>query len=197
MIGTTTTKVISRMSFVKVGKRNLGLEWRNPPVHELEFLKISKNHGELSNKLSQLGVPSPDILEYAKHVCMCWYKLSEDHLQDAKAALAAKAERAVFSRSYYAVYNASKSVRYVVEGFVSLNGDDHKRAGSLPDDFPDVVDWSASISSLYQHRLRADYENWADTAHKQTLPTEDAVTKAEKFMEVAKAYMQEKYGVVL
>src|SRR5262245_46572262 len=136
-----------------------------PPIDEREFLRITINHSEFCRKLDSLSQPSSraDIAEHACHVGLCWLKLAIEHLEDANSALAAGRRRAAYSRAYYAAYNASKSVRYVVSGFVSLKGDDHSKAADLPDDFTDVEKWAADITKLYEHRLRADYDNWAAT----------------------------------
>jgi hypothetical protein len=66
----------------------------------------------------------------------CWYlqeyRFLRDLLRaDAIAAHNAGRVRATFSRAYYAVYNASKAVRYQVNGFVSpveQSGRGHIRA---------------------------------------------------------------------
>ncbi len=42
------------------------------------------------------------------------------------------------SRSYYAAYNVSRSVRYLVKGFVKFDAEDHRIVGDLPTDFPGV-----------------------------------------------------------
>jgi hypothetical protein len=78
----------------------------------------------------------------------------------------------------HAAYNASKSVRYIVNGRVSLKGDDHGEASELPDDFPDVDRWSEAITRLYEHRLRADYDNWRTTTSEMSLSASDAVDLA-------------------
>src|SRR5216683_2485248 len=96
-----------------------------PPVAELEFLKLIPNHAELTRKLQTIGVPALDVLEYAKYTCECWFRLAEEHLAEAKKANTMNCSRSVFSRSYYAAYNASKATRYIVQGIVSLKGDDH------------------------------------------------------------------------
>ncbi len=171
---------------------------KRPPVHELEFMKLSRSHGELSAKLTTIGIPSPDLLEYAKHICECWFKLAEIHLNDAKAALAANCQRAVISRSYYAAYNASKAARYLVRGTVSLTGNDHASASTdLPDDLPNVAQWAQDITLLYEHRLRADYDNWSDTAASSTLTPGDAIAKATAFIDEVRGYVNAKFGNLL
>jgi|GEM_PF-2870818 len=168
------------------------------PVHELEFLKLSANHLELARKLTMLGWPTPDLASYAQHVCTAWFRLGEEHLVEAKKILAAGCHRACFSRAYYAAYNASKGVRYMVQGFVSLKGDDHSKASSdLPGDFPDVGSWASRVSKLYEHRLRADYDNWDTTASEHTLKPDEAVAEAEAFIQAARNYLNAKCGMTL
>jgi hypothetical protein len=101
---------------------------KQPPVHELEFLKLSGNHCELARKLATLTVTSHDLRAYAKFVCKAWFALGVEHLTESKLLLAASCRRATLSRAYYAAYNVSKSARYIAQGFVSLKGDDHDLA---------------------------------------------------------------------
>src|SRR5690606_23567879 len=99
---------------------------------------------------------------HAQHVGAAWFHLGDAHLAEAKSLLRLKStpHRAIYSRSYYAAYNASKSIRYLTMGFVSLKGDDHGKAAELPVDFPEKEKWAKAISTLYENRLRADYDNW-------------------------------------
>jgi hypothetical protein len=133
-----------------------------PTVTELEFLKLTTNHGEFANKLRTLGHPqsADSVHRNSVHVGLCWFRLGIEHLADANAAAAAQRTRSVYSRSYYAAYNVSKGMRYIVGGSVSLKGDDHHKASELPDDFPDGDRWSETVTNLYENRLRADYDNW-------------------------------------
>lgn len=168
------------------------------PVHELEFLKLSTNHLEFARKLSTLGWPTPDLARYAQHVCTAWFQLGEEHLAEAKKILAVGCPRACFSRAYYAAYNASKGVRYMVQGFVSLKGDDHSKASSdLPGDFPDVGSWASRVGKLYEHRLRADYDNWGTTASEHTMKPDEAIAEAEAFIHAARHYLNAKCGMTL
>jgi uncharacterized protein (UPF0332 family) len=171
---------------------------KSPPVHELDFLKLCKNRAELSNNLKTIGISSPDLFEYAKHICTCWFQLGEEHLSEATQALRTKSTRTAFSRAYYAVYNTSKATRYVVKGIVSLKGDDHRNASTeLPDDLPDVAEWSGKITALYEHRLRADYDNWSDSESGRTLTPKEAVDTAKEFVEVVRNYLTTKFGMTL
>jgi len=168
-----------------------------PPIDEREFLKIVRNHGELCRGLRNLNLlaASSDLADHAHHVGLCWLRLAFEHLEDAKAALTSRCDRSSYSRSYYAAYNASKAIRYVVEGAVSLKGDDHQRASELPDDFPDVAKWASAITLLYEHRLRADYENWTSTRAELSLTPAETVLLAEQFIANALGYLEGKYGI--
>jgi hypothetical protein len=39
-------------------------------------------------------------------------------------------------------------------------------------DFPDVDRWSKAVAALYEHRLRADYDNWSNTASENALSSD-------------------------
>jgi uncharacterized protein (UPF0332 family) len=159
---------------------------------------MCRNHGELSANLAMLGIPSPDLLEYAKFVCRCWFRLAEEHLDEAKRALDVGCSRAVSSRAYYAAYNASKAARYIVRGTVSLKADDHSlAAAALPSDLPDVAQWAQEITLLYEHRLRADYDNWSATTSSNTLTPADTIRKAETFIDQVRVYINSKVGTFL
>ncbi|MDO9013674.1 MAG: HEPN domain-containing protein, partial [Polynucleobacter sp.] len=171
---------------------------KKPPVHELKFLKLSPNYFELTSKLSELGCPNHDINQYAQHVCEAWFRLGEQHLEEAKQLLHVGCLRAAYSRAYYAAYNASKGTRYIYKGFVSLKGDDHGKASTeLPPDFPDVANWASTISVLYEHRLHADYDNWSDTPSTYTLQPNQAIKEAENFISEARDYINNKFGMEL
>jgi hypothetical protein len=171
---------------------------KRPPVHETEFLKISRNHRELTNNLNTIGIQAPDVLEYAKQLSRCWFTLAEEHLREANAALAAHCQRAVFSRSYYAAYNASKALRYITKGAVSVKADDHAKASiDLPADLPNVAQWAQDITQLYEHRLRADYDNWSDTATNNTLTPANAIALARAFIDEVRAHVNQKFGQFL
>lgn len=169
-----------------------------PPTSELEFLKLSGNHLEFSRRLSTLACPATDILEYAKHVAEAWFRLAESHLADAEALDPVSCPRAVYSRAYYAAYNASKAARYIKQGFVSLRGDDHGRAATdLPGDFPDVARWGRMLAELYEDRLRADYDNWNATKNSFVNKPSKAVKIAARFVNKTRVYLKSKCGMRL
>jgi hypothetical protein len=169
------------------------------PTDERLFLKGVKNHAEFGNLLKELAL-AHDQAAYDKkvvQVASCWFNLSQEHLKEARAAATSRCARSTYSRSYYAAYNASKAVRYLVYGQVSLRGDDHAKASELPDDFPNLAKWTTMISTLYEHRLRADYDNWKNTLGEHTISPGDCISHAEQFMNDCAQYAKTKYGVTL
>jgi len=174
-----------------------GQIFQAPPVSEIEFMRITGNHGEYQENLNSLGHPrqSLQIKRHAHYVGLCWFRLSSERLEDARHSLAAHRARATFSGSYYAAYNASKAIRYIVDGAVSLKGDDHHKASSgLPDDFPDVDRWSSVVTDLYEHRLRADYDNWQSTAAENSLTPDEAFNLSTEFVNRCRAYLSKRLG---
>ncbi len=167
------------------------------PSSELAFLRHTSNYWEFAKRLDELGIQhaSSHIKTEAQRVARRWFELGRAHLDDAKHADHGKRDRSAYSRAYYAAYSASKAVRYLHVGTVSLRGDDHGKAPDLPDDFPDVDRWSARITTLYEHRLRADYDNWLESPKHQRVSTGECVVWAEDFIEVARAYVHMKYSV--
>ena len=168
-----------------------------PIVTEREFMATTGNHGLFAEKLRKLGQPQAavDIRRNALHVGICWLRLGREHLDDAEVALSANRARSVFSRSYYAAYNASKAVRYIVIGTVSLKGDDHSKASDLPDDFPDAEKWAEMIPKLLEHREFSDYDNWDSTPSQYTLSPNQAFELAKEFLLASQSYLHAKFGI--
>ena len=139
----------------------------------------------------------PVLETKVRAVAKGWFNLAHRHCTDASALDAVKHPRSVYSRAYYAAYSASKAVRYIVNGEVSLRGDDHKRIADLPDDFPNVAAWVSSLPRLYEHRLRADYDNWTNTLAENELSPDDCLLAAKNFIAEAQQYLDSKYGITL
>ena len=169
------------------------------PSDERRFLKAIRNHAEFRNNLTKLSMTNDLAVfdESVASVSRCWLRLGKEHLADARAAETSGRERAVYSKTYYAAYSASKAIRYHVNGLVSLRGDDHQKAPDLPDDFPDAAKWASLITSLYEHRLRADYDNWTDTAAEHSLVPKDCIRHADEFIAQCQQYIIHKFGVTL
>jgi hypothetical protein len=169
---------------------------KSPSMPERDFIKLTTNHGLYIGKLRQLGFleAAREVKRNAAYIGMCWLSLATEHLEDARASLQAGRRRSTLSRAYYAAYNASKAVRYVVVGSVSLAGDDHGKASELPDDFPSVGYWSATIVKLFENRLISDYDNWASSSADMSLKPDEAFELAERFVEKAREYFHARIG---
>jgi hypothetical protein len=64
-----------------------------PVVHELEFLKLTRNHGEFCQKLTSLGHPAAaaDLVENAHYIGLNWLELADEHMKDGRLAAGAVA----------------------------------------------------------------------------------------------------------
>jgi len=166
---------------------------------ERRTLDLLKNHGELKATLISLSMQSNlDVLQsHVQAVAHRWFELAREHYNDARSANPATNARAIYSRAYYAAYNASKSVRYVARGQVSLKGDDHRKVAELPDSFPNVDAWAAKLSLLYEHRLRADYDNWSDTTAENTLSPAQCLSDAGDFLGITEQFLLTEYGLTV
>jgi hypothetical protein len=62
---------------------------REPSVTELEFISLTVNHGQFSEKLRRLGLfaAAEEIQKNAFHVGLRWMELAQEHLDDAAASL--------------------------------------------------------------------------------------------------------------
>lgn len=162
------------------------------------FVERTRNHVEMRALLVGAGaLRDPSEYDALVHdIVRAWLTLGRIHLAEAAETVHnSKLRRAAFSRAYYAAYNASKAVRYLSAGCVSLKGDDHQHTGRLPDDFPAVSTWPRRLTELYEHRLRADYDNWEDTEGLNTLTPAEAIGAAKEFVTAAAEYLERKYGV--
>lgn len=170
-----------------------------PPISELEFLQATQNQREFRNKLLKLGLTAAEaeVREHAHYVGTRWLQLAEVHLREARRSLKSGSSRTTYSRAYYAAYNASKTVRYIANGSVSLKADDHQKASELPGDFPDHVNWGRNITKLYEQRLRADYDNWGTGRSSFKMRGADCVKVSSVFLKMCKAYLRKKHGLKL
>ena len=169
------------------------------PTDERRTLDLLRNHGELKSTLVSLTMRS-DLGVLDSHIAAIagkWFELGRLHLNDALGLDVTASPRAAYSRAYYAAYNASKAVRYVVRGTVSLKGDDHKKIADLPDGFPNVDSWTSQLPLLYEHRLRADYDNWTNTTSENVLPPADCVKMAGDFISEAATFLLAEYGLTI
>jgi hypothetical protein len=90
-------------------------------------------------------------------------RLSEGHLRFARAAKnhGLGAWRQVVSRGYYCCYCASRATRLAKTGVFSMEADDHKRIGDLPDGFPSRAVWADILTKFRADRNLADYDHSA------------------------------------
>jgi hypothetical protein len=163
------------------------------------FWKDFKNHAETKRVLTKynlLTTPSDfDLLVHA--VAKCWMRLAVSHLKEAKEFSSLRFRRSFYSRGYYAVYNASKAIRYLVSGHVSAKGDDHQKVSDLPDDFPDVGKWGSFLRDMYKNRLVADYDGWPNSVRELNTDMEIAFENCRNFIKVSKEYARNRCGVKL
>jgi hypothetical protein len=163
------------------------------------LLHETKNHAEFKQKLTKLKLTS-DLAVYDSavlDVVTSWFKLAREHAEELKKLAVNDVPRAVYSRSYYVAYNASKAVRYMSQGAVSLKGDDHRKVSELPDSFPDVDVWARELQVMYEHRLRGDYDNWSQTSAEHTLKPSECAQRAHEFLGICAGFLKDKYKVTV
>ena len=163
-----------------------------------QFLKVA-NHCEMRRILS--GIAGQADLQWyddaALTVALRWYRTAQQHRRSVEETKSIpRLWRSTISRCYYAVYNASKSVRYLVTGRVGLDASDHKQVGDLPGDFPDRDRWSNFAVELRRDRNVADYEGWTAARQSLTYPPAMAVTLTSQFLRVTRQYLRQR-GVSL
>ncbi|MGI0013937.1 MAG: hypothetical protein ACREBU_10930 [Nitrososphaera sp.] len=119
-----------------------------------------------------------------------WYRLGMSHLGVArKLSGSGRQWRSQVSRCYYAAYNASRSVRWLVHGSVSLEPDDHKRVGDLPSDFPDREIWNSFFTQLRMDRNRADYEPWSNSIRDLEISPSQSLQQTVSFIKSVRRYL--------
>jgi hypothetical protein len=166
---------------------------------ERMVIDLVGNHAEFKRKLVTLSLTS-DLKTWddaVAGVARSWFNLARQHATEMRALDAAISPRALYSRAYYAAYTASKCVRYVVRGAVSLKGDDHRRVADLPDSFPDVATWARRLQEMYEHRLRADYDNWSGTPSENSLQPDQCAQFAFEFLSRCEEFLNREYGLAL
>ena len=164
---------------------------------ERVLLHEVKNHAEFKQRLTRLKLSNdlPILDASVVAVTTKWLNLAHQHMTELIRLDVLQAPRAAYSRAYYAAYNASKAVRYQCKGIVSLKGDDHQKVADLPDAFPDVDSWTRNLQLMYEHRLRADYDNWSNTFTENTLKPDECVALATKFVATCTEYLNKGYGI--
>ncbi len=151
------------------------------------------NHGKILALLKQMaGTANLSWYDDKVHaVARHWILLASQHLRVARQLVAIPRHwRAVVSRSYYAAYNSSRSVRYIVKGQIRLDGEDHQAVGDLPDDFPSAVAWSGFLTELRKDRNIADYDAWPGMRGSLSLEPSESFSRTEEFMKLSKVYLR-------
>lgn len=159
-----------------------------------DFLEL-QNHRQVRRILEGFA-EGADISWFdrtAVTVCKQWLRLAQHHLQVARSLVNSNRNwRSVVSRSYYAVYAASRTVRFYVEGSVKLDVDDHKRVGDLPNDFPKKPEWSNFVVELRRDRNLADYEPWQHVRRSLTHSPNKALKKSAEFVGESRKYLRQR-----
>lgn len=159
-----------------------------------DFLEL-QNHRQVRRILEGFA-EGADISWFdrtAVTVCKQWLRLAQYHLQVARSLVNSNRNwRSVVSRSYYAVYTASRTVRFYVEGSVKLDVDDHKRVGDLPNDFPKKPEWSNFVVELRRDRNLADYEPWQHVRRSLTHSPNKALKKSAEFVGESRKYLRQR-----
>lgn len=116
------------------------------------ILYETKNPAEFKEKLARLKLISDFAVLGAAviEVVKSWLQLAREHADELAKLDPDQLSRAVYSRAYYAAYNASKAVRYRSLGIVSLHGDDHRKMSELSDSFPKVDTWARDLQVMYE-----------------------------------------------
>src|SRR6266851_5208049 len=157
------------------------------------------NHGKILALLKQMaGTANLSWYDDKVHaVARHWILLASQHLRVARQLVAIPRHwRALVSRSYYAAYNSSRSVRYVVKGQIRLDGEDHQAVGDLPSDFPQAATWSTFLTDLRKDRNMADYDAWPGVRGSLSLEPIDSFLGVREFMKISRGYLRQR-GVMV
>ncbi|NTE60862.1 hypothetical protein G6L68_09420 [Agrobacterium fabrum] len=124
-----------------------------------EFLKAGNPRKILSNYRNFAGEYFSNAVEdqLRKHVHAI-FRLALHHFEFAERQRSQEWRQKV-SRNYYACYNASKALRFQVEGAYSTDVSDHKKIGDLPDDFPNRDYFKNKIETMRTDRNSCDYDH--------------------------------------
>lgn len=116
------------------------------------------------------------------------YKLSLLHFKFADKQKS-KDWRQRVSRLYYAAYAASRATRLHVYGQFSVEVQDHKKIGELPQDFPNRAIFSNKLDVLREDRNTCDYDQAAALSDLTSRPVESTELVKEYIIET-KRYLE-------
>ena len=116
------------------------------------------------------------------------YLLGRAHFTFAKR-LAPRNWRQTVSRSYYAAYNVSKSIRLHVSGTYSSETTDHSRIGDLPGSFPTKSTYANQLAVLRRDRNLSDYDHTVGEAD-LVLGRTATVELVESFLRDARLFLR-------
>ena len=129
------------------------------PPHILRLnINVVELKNELAHVLSKKSLKAFDD-EINKNV-VALFNLGEYHFEFAKS-VGVSHWRQIVSRSYYAAYAISKSVRLAVNGYYSTDIKDHSKVGGLPSDFPTQSTYANKLRMLRDDRNICDYDHTA------------------------------------
>lgn len=128
--------------------------------------------------------------ELKKHIKKL-VRLGEAHLRYANNLNGAGSWRQRVSRAYYACYSLSKAIRLAEDGIYSTDSSDHKKIGSLPNDFDDKPTWENKLTQFRADRNIADYDHSA-TEKELEVTSGTYLSDATLFTKKAKEYLKGK-----
>jgi hypothetical protein len=103
--------------------------------------------------------------------------------------------RQKISRLYYGGYNVSRAVRLCVNGEYSVDSSDHKKIGTLPDDFPTHHSYGLRLQTLRDDRNLCDYDHTVSCAD-LSIGTIEATELVDSFLQDARVYLRNR-GIII
>lgn len=148
-----------------------------------DFLRAGNPRKIISCYNNLLGMESISALktELDDHV-KAIYALALNHFQFAERQRNTEWRQKV-SRYYYACYNASKALRFHMDGNFSSDVTDHKKIGDLPDDFPNKEYFKNKIESMRTDRNSCDYDH--------QIAQDDLIDSPESIRNVSTDFLEE------
>lgn len=163
-------------------------------IHRPEILELD-NHAKVSRILRSVGNRT-DLGWYndAVHeVVQKWFTLGRYHLRIARTLNSRPREwRTIVSRNYYAAYNFSRGVRYLVNGTVKYDSSDHQAVADLPSDFPNHATWESFLIELRFDRNLADYEPWNGAFRKLFRSPDTSLDMVTELWKEARFYLKDR-----